>query len=206
MKDESMGAGAQGAKGEKRKSVLVMMKSKSGRKYFARVSLPKTRPGDRQYKYFYSKDEYGEYLNKKAGIKSPPDFGKSMLFGSPVVLRKSQRNIFGGEDEVKKPGSRGGKYFVDEKGNVRYGVKSVKKVKKEKPQFNLFGGEDEESNKKLSDEEKEKREKKNFKKRELDFVLQKIKEGKVPKGVEKLVRNASGRQKLANKTNQEKIF
>lgn len=56
--------------------------------------------------------------------------------GIDIDLLKGQFDIFGGEQKkVQKPGSRGGKFWIDDKGNVRYDARPTgakKKFKQEK--------------------------------------------------------------------------
>lgn len=55
-------------------------------------------------------------------------------------LDKSQMNMFGGDDKkIQKPGSRGGKYWINDKGEVIYGTRpGPKKAEKEKKLFDDF--------------------------------------------------------------------
>lgn len=60
---------------------------------------------------------------------------KSVVFKVDIdilksIIEKSQMSMFGGGDDkkVQKPGSRGGKYYIDKKGNVIYGQRPSKKI------------------------------------------------------------------------------
>lgn len=62
--------------------VIDMTKASKRPKYYARIPKQRSTYGDRQYTYFYSKDDYDNYLKRKRGVKSPPSFDKSLLGGT----------------------------------------------------------------------------------------------------------------------------
>jgi len=170
---------------------IEIEKSVANRKYYTKIPMTTSTKNDRKYRYFQSRDEYDNYLKRKAGVKvqSPPDFEKSILcrFRGVLCMVKSQMGLAGMPDRVEKPGSRGGKYWIDKQGKVQYGEKPKGRVKKPedqpkaKPQASIFGGEDKPQIKKKPDAQQTQ------KQREMAWLMEKIKSGKLPKGAAKLV-------------------
>jgi len=191
-------------------SKMCFIKSVANRKYYTKIPLTTSTQGDRKYRYFQSRDEYNNYLKRRAGVKvqSPPDFvEKSILcrFRGVLCLIKSQMGLSGMPDRVEKPGSRGGKYWIDKQGKVQYGEKPKGRVKKieeqpqAKPQANIFGGTDKPEVKKKPDAQQSQ------KAREMQWLMEKIKSGKLPKGAAKLVnpKKTSPKKQAANEEKWE---
>ena len=142
-------------------------------KNYAKIPVPTSVESDRRWKYFDDLDQYRSYLQSLFVKKS------LILFGRQVIVKG-----------IQHPGAKGGHFHYTRTGNISYDQPATPtpgKATIKRPQLDMEGGETNQINVPLTEQEKAEREKKQLKERELEFVMKQIKAGKLPKGAEKLI-------------------
>jgi len=188
-------------------SKMCFIKSVANRRYYTKIPLTTSTQGDRKYRYFQSRDEYNNYLKRKSGVKvqAPPDFGKSILcsfMGQLCMVKATQLGLGGDLMSLPLLPSKTNPRVRRHQNPNKDAEEAKKKAAKPQPnpQANIFGGTDKpEVQKKKPDAQQSQ------KAREMQWLMEKIKSGKLPKGAAKLVnpKKTSPKKQAANEEKWE---